>query len=194
MAYDFPNSPTIGQRVTMPDSTVRSWDGTKWRASSATGSYTPPSSPRLTTNFTPVSYPGAVTTEQDLQTYSLPAGSLASDGQVLRIRAYGTCGNLSAVRNCRLYFGATIVGLVQPGSGGPFNWMIDAIVVRTGATTQMSQATALQGTNNTTGQGASTEATPAETLSGPITIKTTGQSTLAGAGAVVSSIIMVELL
>lgn len=33
MAYDFPNSPTVGQKVTMPDTSVRVWDGTKWKAS-----------------------------------------------------------------------------------------------------------------------------------------------------------------
>jgi hypothetical protein len=32
MAFDFPASPTTGQQITMPDGTVRLWDGTKWVA------------------------------------------------------------------------------------------------------------------------------------------------------------------
>lgn len=49
--FDFPNSPTNGQLVTMPDGTVRMWDGVKWvaGASSATSavvvSDTAPASP-----------------------------------------------------------------------------------------------------------------------------------------------------
>ena len=38
MAFDFPNTPTTGQQITMPDGTVRVWDGTKWVA----GVYTLP--------------------------------------------------------------------------------------------------------------------------------------------------------
>src|SRR5262252_9694398 len=34
--FDFPNSPTLNQQVTMPDGTVRQWDGTKWKAGGAT--------------------------------------------------------------------------------------------------------------------------------------------------------------
>lgn len=32
MAFDFPNTPTTNQIVTMPDGTVRKWDGVKWVA------------------------------------------------------------------------------------------------------------------------------------------------------------------
>jgi hypothetical protein len=28
--FDFPASPTTGQQITMPDGTVRVWDGAKW--------------------------------------------------------------------------------------------------------------------------------------------------------------------
>ena len=36
--FDFPATPTTGQQITMPDGTVRLWDGSKWVA----GAYTPP--------------------------------------------------------------------------------------------------------------------------------------------------------
>jgi len=53
MAFDFPNTPTTNQIVTMPDGTVRKWDGVKWVAGQTpTAPYcytgdTPPSSPTL---------------------------------------------------------------------------------------------------------------------------------------------------
>jgi hypothetical protein len=37
MPYDFPDSPTNGQTVTMPDGSTRVWDGTKWKAGPGTG-------------------------------------------------------------------------------------------------------------------------------------------------------------
>lgn len=154
----------------------------------------PSSMSRLITNQTPISYPGAVTSEQDLQTYTLPGGTLANDGSYIHIKAYGTVSNLSAVRNCRLYFGATQVAIVQPGSGGPFNWDLEAHVFRTNGTSQQALGKGITNTNNNTGQHTTSQSTPAETLSSPLIIKITGQSTLAGAGAVVSSVLLVEML
>jgi hypothetical protein len=49
--FDFPNSPTTNQTITMPDGTVRKWDGTKWVAGQTPqGAYcsygdTPPTNP-----------------------------------------------------------------------------------------------------------------------------------------------------
>ncbi len=154
----------------------------------------PPRLARLVTNLTPVSYPGAVTTEQDLQTYLLPGGTLITDGSYIHIKAYGTVSNLGAVRNCRLYFGATQIAIIQPGAGGPYNWDLEAHVFRAGSTSQQTLGKGITTTNNNTGQHTTSQTTPAETLASDITIKITGQSTLAGAGAVVSSVLLVEML
>ena len=35
--FDFPNSPTTGQTVSMPDGSARVWDGTKWQAGTSAG-------------------------------------------------------------------------------------------------------------------------------------------------------------
>ena len=35
--FDFPNSPTTGQSVSMPDGSARIWDGTKWQAGTGAG-------------------------------------------------------------------------------------------------------------------------------------------------------------
>jgi len=149
---------------------------------------------RLSTNITPVSYPGAVTTEQDLQTISVPAGTLATNGQALRIVAAGTFANQATIRTIRLYFGATQLALYQSGTGGPFNWQIDAVVWRLGATNQYSKGVAFSGTNNVSGTNQQSISSPAETLANPITIKTTGQSVAAQAATVVSNTLMVEFL
>src|SRR5580765_800815 len=51
MAFDFPNAPTTNQLITMPDGTIRRYDGTKWVAGQTpTGPYcfigdSPPTSP-----------------------------------------------------------------------------------------------------------------------------------------------------
>jgi hypothetical protein len=41
MPYDFPNTPTSGQTVTMPDGSTRQWDGTKWHAGATGTAYLP---------------------------------------------------------------------------------------------------------------------------------------------------------
>lgn len=57
MAFDFPNTPTTNQIVTMPDGTVRKWDGVKWVAGQTPVSpycYTgdaPPSNPTPGTSW-----------------------------------------------------------------------------------------------------------------------------------------------
>jgi len=51
MAFDFPNAPTTNQIVTMPDGTVRKWDGVKWVAGQT------PTAPYCYTGDTPPSNP-----------------------------------------------------------------------------------------------------------------------------------------
>src|SRR5438034_2829150 len=45
MPYDFPDAPTNGQTVTMPDGSTRVWDGTKWKAGPGTGTGGIPDAP-----------------------------------------------------------------------------------------------------------------------------------------------------
>src|SRR5215467_12052051 len=51
MPYDFPNSPTSGQTVTMPDGSTRVWDGTKWKAGPGTGTGGIPDAPSDATYY-----------------------------------------------------------------------------------------------------------------------------------------------
>jgi hypothetical protein len=67
-------------------------------------------------------------------------------------------------------------------------------VFRVDGTSQRVLGKGITTTNNNTGQHTTSQTTPAETLASDLTIKITGQSTLVGAGAVVSSVLLVEML
>lgn len=147
---------------------------------------------RMLENLTPVTSAGS--SEEDLQSVVLPGGTLGVNGQRLRITAVGTCAANNNAKTIRLYFGATAIGLT-PGStagGASDMWGITADLIRTGATAQVALAMA----GSTPSSGGNFEqvirSTPAETLSGNVTIKTTGDG--GAASDIVSTAIWVELI
>jgi len=78
----------------------------------------------------------------EMMTYTLPANALASNGQALRVRAYGTiAGNIRA-KTIQFQWGGTNVMsqvlLVPPLSSNlqPAQWFFDVLIVRTGAAAQ----------------------------------------------------------
>jgi len=113
--------------------------------------------------------------ETDLSTYLLTAGKLATDGDKLRMVAWGICAAGASIKTLKAYFGATSVTAWTNNFNGA-TWKMMAEVVRTSATTQKMHVLA------PVLDGASTHfmyqnyGTPGETLSGSITVKTTGQS------------------
>jgi hypothetical protein len=198
----------LGANLTNTSGTLAATDTNIWNAGTVTtigsgvalnsGTLTATgASPRLASNITPVSLPGASTAENDLQTYALPAGQLATNGQALRIKAVGTFAiHGGTTRTARLYFGATAIGVASVGgTAGVQYWAIEAYVWRLTATTQIAQVIAPYGpTNANVTATESTQSTPSETLSSGITIKVTGQTGTAQAADVVSSVLMVEFL
>jgi hypothetical protein len=132
---------------------------------------------RAASSFTSVGTP-ANTVETDLQSYTLPAATLSSDGQSVRLRASGTLAATSRSRAVRLYFGGTQICNVGPTTNsGLVSWLMDVIVHRTGAATQLATGwTGNNFINATTVTNGVVRATPAETLSGDVLIKVTGQS------------------
>ena len=112
----------------------------------------------------------------DLQSISLPASFLGENGDSAEIEAFGTFAANANAKTISLLFGSTT--LITSGSilqtGG--DWNIRAKVIRTGATTQIASATIIiNGIDATSLLPASSKyTTPAETLSGAITIKTQG--------------------
>lgn len=140
----------------------------------------------LTTNTTQAV--NGATVETDLMVYSLPAGTLAVNGQKLRITGAGTFAANGNTKTIRIRFGGTIVSTrATTASGGA--WTIQAVVVRTGAATQKAFGTQFESGNG----GQTTYTTPAETLSGAIDVKLTGQSGTASSD-VVGEIFTVEWL
>lgn len=107
------------------------------------------------------------TGETDLFTYSLPANTLATNGDSVEITCWGSNTNSANVKTLRVYFGSTVISTSTIAGGTPYNWLLKGEVFRTGATSQESYC------NN---QGGSIDIqTPAATLSGAVTIKITGQ-------------------
>lgn len=119
------------------------------------------------------------TSDGDLQTYSMPGGTLATNGQVVRITVYGVNGSNAYNWQLKYYFGAAAFTLHTYGGstdGKPWAWTI--YVIRTGAATQNVWFQGRTGTNAdglTQGSG-----TAAETLSGAVVSKLTGYNATSG--------------
>jgi hypothetical protein len=131
---------------------------------------------RVTTNTTPVANVGAG--EDDLMTYSLAANSLSADGKVVRVVGWGTIANTAANKTIKGYFGATAVVATPAGfSNEALNWRAVLDIVRTGAATQVASGQILIDDGAHGAEVQVGAATPAETLSGAVTIKFTGEAT-----------------
>lgn len=122
-------------------------------------------------SVTPAS--NGTTVETTLFTYTLPAATLASDGDSVRIRVWGIAAANADTKTYRLYFGGTVLMTRATANAGNTAWIIDAEVSRTGAATQ----TAFGYWNaSATGYLGIADTSPTETLSGTVVIKMTGQS------------------
>jgi hypothetical protein len=114
--------------------------------------------------------------EDNLITYSIPAGQMSVNGDTIDFDMAGTFAATVNAKRLRVYFGATAVfdstSLVLNGLA----WRVHGKVIRTGATTQKATieatigGTLLSAVNSTITQ----YTTPGETLSGAVTIKATG--------------------
>jgi hypothetical protein len=110
----------------------------------------------------------------DLMTYTLPAATLGTDGQTLRITLHGFTAANANVKTITFNFGATIV-TINPVTTAPNgqNWRAVFEVVRTGAATQSLGGMSMMGAVL---QGVY-KAVPTETLSAAVVIKCTGAAT-----------------
>jgi len=138
------------------------------------GTVSAPNMPKvLTSTLTAV---GNVTTgEDDLISYSVPGATMANNGDVLEVTAFGIFAANTNLKQVKLKFGGTT--LYATGSvlinGG--YWEIRASLVRIGGTTQI--ATASFNGNVAVVTATSTYSEPGETLSGGVTLKCTGEAT-----------------
>lgn len=134
----------------------------------------------------------ADTTEDILQTYTLPAGQLAITGDRLHIVAGGTLAGTTDSKNIRVRIGGlsgTAIASRTLNATNNTTWTIDAWVVKTGSNTQTYTA-------SFNGNGASATAlngTAAVTDTSTIQIVVTGQdSTASTANAVTCNFFSVD--
>ena len=111
--------------------------------------------------------------ETDLTSLTLPGGSLATDADMLHIKAWGI-GSVtgSGVWQVKLYFGSTVIAQFSGTSTVEDVWHVDALVARTGSATQKASGLSFRNTSLVDQRRTS----PAETLSSNVTIKTTGNN------------------
>jgi hypothetical protein len=115
------------------------------------------------------------TSETDLFNYSIPANMLWNNNDALRITFYGKMASNANNKKVRFYTGPT-VGL-NTGSGIGLNgaeWNASILIMRVGGTSQ--KTTAVWNSNNADNRNHAQYSTPAETLSGSVTIKATGEA------------------
>lgn len=129
------------------------------------------------TLFNSITTTGNVTTaETDLFTTSIAANTLATNSDTVEFYSAGTFAATANNKRVRIYFGATAIldttALVVTTAS---NWSITGRLIRTGAATQKAIVTFVS--SDTTVTGIVNYTTPAETLSGAVTLRVTGQAT-----------------
>lgn len=92
---------------------------------------------------------GADTTEDVLQTFSLPANSLNANNKGVRIRVWGSCAANANNKTMKLYFGASVITTPTAGTNAK-NWYLEMTVLRTGAATQIANGTGIVDTTAVT--------------------------------------------
>jgi hypothetical protein len=112
--------------------------------------------------------------EDDLITYILPASTLGTNADILEIIAWGTTAANANNKTIKLYFGSTVLIDTGAVAANNIDWQIRALIVRKTASTEDAIADFIAGATFT---NKSDRTTPAETLTGAVTIKCTGTGT-----------------
>jgi hypothetical protein len=132
---------------------------------------------------------GTGTAEQTLQTYTMPASQLASAGQAVRIRCWGTTGANANNKTRKLYFGASVISTATEAANAQ-NWVLELVVMRTGAATQSVSGTGLAGTGGVTPLSYVNQGT--DSLTAGVVIKCTGTDGTSSAGDITANGMLVE--
>ncbi len=131
----------------------------------------------------------AVTTEEILMSYSLPAKTLSATKKGLKIRVWGTTAANTDNKTMKLYFGSVVITTPLAATNNK-NWELELEVYKSGTNTQVVFGN---------GQVDTTVVTPlvttgTETDTGAITIKATGTAGTANANDIVAKGLIVEYL
>lgn len=132
---------------------------------------------------------GAGTSEQVLQTYTMPANQLASAGQAVRIRCWGSTAANANNKTRKLYFGTSVLTTATEAANAQ-RWVLEMVVMRTGAATQSVSATGLAGTGSVTPLSYVNQGT--DDLTAGVVIKCTGTDGTDSAGDITANGMIVE--
>lgn len=124
--------------------------------------------------------PAALATEEDAYNFVLPANVLSANNQYLKIEWLATTAANANTKQVRLRFGATLVCDTTLAAFNAQRLSANVTIWRTGAATQKAICVGSQSAESswaTAAGGGSNFTTPAETLSGPVTIRVTVQAT-----------------
>lgn len=125
----------------------------------------------LTTKFTTTGNVG--TGEDVLWSYSVPADTLAVNGQSLEIVFYVEVANNFNAKTLRIKFGGTTIDTIAYATGAAYATLFRLRIIRTGATSQL----VIEEFTVTAGGSGVKSTTAAETLSGAVTFQVTGEAT-----------------
>lgn len=148
----------------------------------------------LHTNVTQASCVGGTTSEQDLMTYSLPAGALAADGDSIEITAAGSFAADVTNKTVSIYFGGSTLATWTSSGSTTNHWRFHARVFRRSNTTQVCTLDSRSGiAGGTEDQHWRVRTTfPAETLSSAVNIRVACTTATAGAGRITAEALQVE--
>jgi hypothetical protein len=142
----------------------------------------------LTTTTTSVQT-GANTTETDLWTYTVPAGTLNADGRGFRVHIDGTTAANANNKTVRFYIGAANSASVLGGAPNGIAWWADIHIIRNADSGQRTMLTTFSSAATFT---FNTNTTTPGSWSSPVQLKVTGQNGTASAGDIVLRTVTVE--
>lgn len=117
------------------------------------------------------------TGETDLHTFALPTGHFNADKKAIRLKAYGSFAANANVKTLKLKFGAAGTVTLNPTTGSPngLRFDVEVLIIRTASNVQhiysRTHLSGAPGLFELIGR-----VTTAETDSGALTLKLTGQS------------------
>jgi len=163
--------------------------GTAAVVSVGTGTQTATLGGTMSVNTTSTSTTGLI--EETLMQFSLPANTLSTTGRGVRLTVAGNFAANANTKTIRVYFGATILATSQSIVAAPnaLSWSGTYTVFRTSPTAQFASGTQTANGNLT----AAAITTPAETLSGAVIIKITGDGPTT-IGDISARLLMVEAI
>jgi hypothetical protein len=129
------------------------------------------------------------TNENTLKTFSVPAATLATNGDALEFFCSFRCAADATTKRIRIYFGATAIFDTTAIANNNVNIVARGIISRTGAATQSAAGDLHIATNGAAPAAPSSQVVFAgltETLSGAVTLKAT---VTLGAGAALNDVI-----